>query len=103
MAIEIYHSNNTRDSGMGLWKHFTAADALEAFKSDDGYTVVAVCKSNDLDDAYMLTQNIDTAWTNNDGISPIGSNLRSSMVGDIFETPDGSLYIVDNIGFEKIG
>jgi hypothetical protein len=57
-----------------------------------------------LEEAYGLTQNIDTAWIRNSEVIRYFGNpdgCRSSSVGDIFYV-DGTPYLVDRFGWEQL-
>lgn len=59
-----------------------------------------------LEIAYMLSQNIESAWINNNGVEVTDAvrekgGCKSSSVGDIFEV-DGKLYGVDGCGFTEL-
>lgn len=67
----------------------------------NGFIHVADVDTNDLDDAFRLTNNIESSWTENEGVTAHGIRLRSSMVGDIFEL-NGEKFVCASIGFEKL-
>ncbi len=100
--ILVFHSRNFRDSsGFGLGECFTVEDAIRSFDTN-GYEFVCIAKTDDLDRAYMLTNHIDHAWTENQDVSvPYGVEPRSSSVGDIFVTST-EIHIVARMGFEKL-
>jgi hypothetical protein len=53
----------------------------------------------------VTATSVQDAWTKaQNGINQEWEKLnqRSTMVGDIIETPTGERYLVDNIGFSKI-
>lgn len=56
-----------------------------------------------LEHAFTLTQNFDRPWTENcHNIRWLADkNLRSSSVGDIFVI-EGTRFVVDLVGFEKV-
>ncbi len=56
-----------------------------------------------LDKAYMLTQNINDGWWNNELVTNISKQdaLRSTGVEDIMHI-NGEKYMVDIVGFKKI-
>lgn len=104
--IHIYHAKKEifRDSSMGIWKFFTEADCKKAFLNDK-YFLVASIETNDFDEAYRLTNHIDTAWNDNDDnrMTVYGAGLpkRSTSVGDLMLTDDG-MNMVDSFGFKKL-
>lgn len=111
--ILVYHSRNFRDSsafGLGSGDIFTKEDALRSFnipmltgeKDDSGYQFVASVATNDLGDAYMLTNHIEESWTKNEDVDvPRYVDPRSSSIGDIFVT-ETEIFIVARVGFEKL-
>ena len=56
-----------------------------------------------LDKAYMLTQNINDGWWNNELVTKISQEdaLRSTSVEDIMHI-NGDKYMVDMVGFKKL-
>lgn len=49
--------------------------------------------------AFYRTNTIDTLWTDNQDVAPVRRELRSTSVGDIVETSDGRLMVVDHVGW----
>lgn len=64
-------------------------------------TKVAEIEINDLETAFELTNHIDKPWTENDKVTPLVSNPRSTSAGDVMEI-DGQFYFVASTGFTKI-
>ena len=56
-----------------------------------------------LEKAYMLTQNIEDGWWNNELVTNISQEeaLRSTSVEDIMHI-NGEKYMVDMVGFKQI-
>ena len=56
-----------------------------------------------LDKAYMLTQNINDGWWNNELVTNISQEdaLRSTSVEDIMHI-NGDKYMVGKVGFKKL-
>lgn len=59
-----------------------------------------------LEVAYMMTQNIESAWIHNEGVFATSEVLerggcKSSSVGDVFEIK-GKFYAVAGVGFEEL-
>jgi hypothetical protein len=63
---------------------------------------VAIVEAEGLEEAWEATQHIHSDWTDGPKVKKIlGSKaLRSSMVGDLFETPDGT-FVVAGCGFTE--
>jgi hypothetical protein len=69
---------------------------------DGRYTHVAVVATDDLDQAYELTNNIDKRWTDNIGVAPVdGHGKRSTDVGDVLEL-NGKFFVCASIGWDEI-
>lgn len=73
---------------------------LGAFFSD--YDLVAVVDSDDLEEAWALTNHIDHDWTDNEKVWALTKAVRSSSVGDIFVVKGGGFYAVAGVGFKKL-
>jgi len=67
----------------------------------DEVVLVAEVKSDDLEDAYRLTNNIDSAWKRGIDVTYLGppDGCRSTSMGDILEH-DGKFFVVDTFGFK---
>jgi hypothetical protein len=68
-------------------------------------TAVALIKTDSLEEAYRLTNNIDVGWEHNEGVEVIGiaKNHRSTSVGDVLMDKDGAFYVVEPLsGFRKL-
>lgn len=66
------------------------------------YNHVADVAETDLQEAYILTQNLDHAWASNPGVVAKVQNGRSTSVGDILAV-NGDLYMVAPVGFTMVG
>lgn len=74
----------------------------EAAKLTDAeLTKAADVDTDDLDVAFRLTNNIDRAWTCNEGVTPTMDSRRSTSVGDIM-TIDGKRFMVASVGFVEL-
>ena len=68
-------------------------------------TAVAHVKTDSLEDAYRLTNNIEVGWEQNEGVEVIGraKNHRSTSVGDVLMDKDGAFHVVEPLsGFRKL-
>lgn len=63
--------------------------------------LVAEVNTNNLDDAYRLTNNIDSGWHANSEVKYLGppDGCRSTSMGDVLEL-DGKFHVVAMIGFD---
>jgi hypothetical protein len=77
------------------------------------YHKVAEVSASCLDEVFQLTNNIDSSWVENEGVTPFGltplgvagslaRGHRSTSVGDIIETQDGRLFVVESLGFREL-
>lgn len=101
--IKVYHANENIDResfSYGRDKTYSRASALLMLAAGN-YSLVAEVDTDDLDVAYQKTNHIDSTWTDNDLVTAIGYEHRSSHIGDIFELGD-DLYVIASIGFDKI-
>jgi hypothetical protein len=58
-------------------------------------------KRTDEDYAFRVTNSIDSYWGDNMGVTPHGLPHRSTSVGDVVRTSDGTLLICAPAGWEK--
>lgn len=66
------------------------------------YTAVADIATDSADDAFARSQNIDSSWTEGDGVNPyVDGSCRSTSVGDVIDIT-GRLLIVEPIGFAEV-
>ena len=66
-----------------------------------GYIAVAEVATDNLDAAYRDTNHIDCAWQQNEAVTALAQEARSSSVGDVF-IHDGTAYVVASFGFERL-
>ena len=67
-------------------------------------TYVASVDTDDLDEAYRLTNHIETRWTKNPGVHtgiPETDAVRSTSVGDVLDT-GSKKYVVESEGFREM-
>ena len=62
--------------------------------------LVAIVDTDDLDEAYRLTNHIDKPWYENTEVQTIRKS-RSTSVGDFMEL-NGAWYAVAPMGFDKV-
>ena len=74
-------------------------DIEREFVNDFEY--VADVESNNMDDAYRLTNSIEFYWGDNEEVEEHGSRHRSTSVGDILVCEDG-IYAVAMSGFKLL-
>jgi hypothetical protein len=68
-----------------------------------GYQVVAKVETDDMEEAFELTNNIHSNWTDNEGVKAYGSDgHRSTSCGDLMLVGE-EFYYVAMVGFTKVG
>jgi len=69
----------------------------------DRFKLVALVDSNSLEEIFRLTNNIDRAWTENEGVEPVGNRHRSTSVGDLVQLGStGKWYLCSNAYWREI-
>jgi hypothetical protein len=60
-------------------------------------TAVAHANTDSLDEAYQLTNHIETGWEENKKVKVVGmaKNHRSTSVGDILQDTNGAFHVVE--------
>lgn len=101
--IRVYHGPDD----FVLTATFLDDDELRARAArqlKDYHLIAEVC-TDDLDDAYRLTNTIEAPWWSNPGVQFFGSvehglkGARSTSVGDILECVNKDRYAVGRAGF----
>ena len=84
---------------------FMKGEALTAIVRElvelGGYTAVAEVATDSLDVAYRDTNHIDRNWRENESVTALSREVRSTSVGDLF-IQDGVVHVVASFGFERI-
>ena len=98
--IRVYHNVRFLDRPSWQW-------SCQAFPMPVDLYEVAEVATNNLEEAYHLTQNIDQPWIINDGVGAKAKDdgsyrHRSTSCGDIMMREDGSAYIVSSCGFQRV-
>ena len=57
------------------------------------YELVAFVDTDDLDTAYLVTQNVDAELIDDVDAEAFGTIRRSTMMGDVIVRPDGRPYV----------
>ncbi len=87
---------------MGMREDDSQGQAAMSLKKDGFYRLVAEVETQDLEEAWEKTNNIDESWTLNAGVRSKVEHPRSSATGDIFERESGELFVCASIGFREI-
>jgi len=75
--------------------------------NEQNYTLVAIIEPDtygnqvDLDHAYEVTNHATKAWWDNEGVTRVGPEARSTSVGDVVFR-DGEPWRVASLGFERV-
>lgn len=110
MTIEIYHintdiiRNNLDEKTKELYfsaTGFADKSAIKELLNTNMYRKVAEINTNDLEEAYKLSNSIDDYWGNNPEVTLFNEKNKSSSIGDIF-VQDNKAYVVATMGFEKL-
>jgi hypothetical protein len=90
--ISVYHKIKS--------DFFTTANKFVAQE----FTLVAKVNTNDLEEAYRLTNTVDHYWWENEGVNAVITKTRSTSVGDVMlDHKDGKFHAVASCGFAEIG
>ena len=67
------------------------------------FALVAEVPGEDWDEAFRLTNNVDSDWTENPAVTPIIKPCRSTSVGDVmWREKDGAVMMVAGCGFTQL-
>jgi len=88
--IRVYHNSK-------FLKYMFDKDSLK----EAAMKLAAVVETFDLDEAYKLTNNIDTPWPANEGVEATGLSLRSTSVGDVL-VKGMTYYVVESEGYREL-
>jgi hypothetical protein len=88
--IRVFHDEN-------FWKNHLGKDNPES----KDLTLVAEVQTDDLEDAFRLTNHIEYDWWKNPEVIPCTDPTRSTSVGDLMEK-DGKFFIVASCGFREV-
>jgi hypothetical protein len=89
--IKVWHNERT-----------FSADRDKPALFPDHFTAVAEVETESVDDAYERTNSIHCGWWENERVTPLRGPTRSTSVGDVMELPDGSLLVVNGMGFAPV-
>jgi hypothetical protein len=102
IMVNVYHLNALGAVGSRFSFQLADQELVKKNWQDGRYTHVAVVATDDLDQAYELTNNIDKRWTDNVGVAPVdGHGKRSTDVGDVLEL-NGKFFVCASIGWDEI-
>lgn len=76
-------------------------EAVEELASQGRYEKVAEVASSDWEEAFELTNTIDSYWGENERVSDLVGQCRSTSVGDVM-LMNGVARVVASCGFEEL-
>ena len=105
--IRVYHLN--REAFEAHLHNFNMGEfAQDGPNFPEDYVHVANVNSHAVEDAYRLTNHIDDAWWNNEGVTLIGEpKHRSTSIGDVVVLVDhprcaGQVLRCANFGWDSL-
>jgi len=76
---------------------------LEAPPFPEGYELVAEVDTDDLEEVFWLTNNVDHYWGDNEKVKVFGDlKVRSTSINDIVEKSDGTFWICATCGWDEL-
>lgn len=69
----------------------------------DDFVKVAETETDDLEDVFYLTNHVNCAWWENEGVRRIGPECRSTSSGDVVVLKDGTVMVCRTIGWANVG
>ena len=94
--IKVFHNNNF------LSERFSSRENLD-ISDMKLFDLVAIIATDDLDEAYLLTNSIDISWFKiNSSKFSFSKPARSTSVGDVLAINEKEYFRVEMIGFKKI-
>lgn len=113
--ITVLQSNQTRDTTFYGHDDICSVEKVIGMVFDSledeglGYSHVGSIDTNDLDEAYQLTNNINSSWIDGDKVDFLSDAVkakggcRSTSVGDILiDNSTGKIWIVASFGFDDL-
>ena len=92
-TFKVYHTKN-----WALNANLHSANLDEYKPKESDYELVAYCECT-LGETFHLTNHIDTAWWDNEGVTKVKES-RSTSVGDVVEDcRTGKLWLVAGVGW----
>ena len=98
--IFVAHAKNSNFDGKAVFPDdFTTVATVKIPKGQEDAEPKALARH-----AFQETNHIDAPWFDNESVTVIGEpNHRSTSVGDVVITPDGTIVLCKPIGWERIG
>lgn len=84
-------------------KRFPAVEAQER-KFPDDFLLVAECDTDNLGEVFFLTNHVNNAWWENEGVKKVvEGQVRSTSCGDVAVLTDGTVMACAAVGWKNIG
>ena len=101
--IDVYHFDmkKAHEISGGLLFIRPKVEDIQKFLNDGMYQKVVNVKTDDLEEAFKLTNHIDNSWLENTNVETIVNKARSTSVGDLF-VKNNEVFLVSSMGFEKM-
>jgi hypothetical protein len=74
----------------------------ETPKFPEDYTKVAEVETSNLDEAYELTNNINSSWVINTKVKTELQAARSTSYGDVIEDNEGKFWFCEMMGWKEL-
>lgn len=99
--IKVYHSVDSYEA------YFRSGinESARNYQTNGKFRLVASVNNDDLNQAYQLTNHIDSNWEENEGVIALKTQNRSTSVGDILVREiDGvrEVFLVAPVGFKPV-
>lgn len=95
LMIEVYHNSKFLDYYSKLFENEINEIPANILKK------VATVKTETLEAAYCLTNNLDQPWPENTEVIAKEKNLRSTSMGDVLVC-EGIAFLVNATGFNRV-
>jgi hypothetical protein len=90
MPAYVFHSKT-------LWNGF-----IDPPRWPSDYNYVAVVNVDSADEAFALTNSVETNWTQSSHVIAVRSDIRSTSVGDVVVV-NGTAYRCEMVGWKVLG
>lgn len=101
--VEVYHFDMHKavENGKNLYFIRPQASDVTELAEQGMYIKVAQVQTEDLEQAFELTNHIDKDWQSNKLVTALTEKARSTSVGDLCVRNE-EVFVVSSIGFEKM-
>jgi len=109
MKYTLLQSSNFRETSFFGYRDLKEdlADIRKHYATEGTYIYTATIEAKDLDEAYMLSNSIQSAWFQNPDLIDINLNgkegVRSTSIGDLLLDENNIYWVVAPDGFTELG